>query len=94
MSSPRRRGPILTVIALRAEELERREHDNDGLGVMGHRLRGDDNMKNHAMPLSPQARGEGENYRVNSFIAPSRPSSVSGNMRSENSLRMMVVDSE
>ena len=33
-------------------------------------------------------------YRTSSFIAPSRPSIVIGNMRSENSRRMMVVDSE
>ena len=33
-------------------------------------------------------------YRTSSFIAPSRPSMVIGNMRSENSRRMMVVDSE
>ena len=33
-------------------------------------------------------------YRTSSFIAPSRPSIVIGYMRSENSRRMMVVDSE
>src|ERR1700704_5602596 len=33
-------------------------------------------------------------YRTSSFIAPSRPSIVIGNMRSENSRRMSVVDSE
>ena len=33
-------------------------------------------------------------YRTSSFIAPSRPSMVIGYMRSENSRRMMVVDSE
>ena len=33
-------------------------------------------------------------YRTSSFIAPSRPSIVIGNMRSEKSRRMMVVDSE
>ncbi len=35
-----------------------------------------------------------DNYRTSSFIAASRPSIVIGNMRSENSRRMMVVDSE
>jgi hypothetical protein len=35
-----------------------------------------------------------DNYRTSSFIAASRPSIVIGNMRSENNLRMMVVDSE
>src|SRR3984893_18677967 len=33
-------------------------------------------------------------YRTSSFIAPSRPSIVIGNMRCENSRRMSVVDSE
>ena len=35
-----------------------------------------------------------DSYRTSSFIAPSRPSMVIGNMRCENSRRMMVVDSE
>ena len=40
-------------------------------------------------------RNDGDGvYRTSSFIAPSRPSMVIGNMRSENSRRMMVVDSE
>ena len=67
-------------------------HDNDDLGVMGPGVRRDDDRKNCDAP-SPQER-ERIPYRVSSFIAPSSPSSVSGNMRSENSLRMMVVDSE
>ncbi len=33
-------------------------------------------------------------HRTNSFIAASRPAIVIGNMRCENSRRMMVVDSE
>ncbi|GEM_PF-5445302 len=57
--------------------------DNDGLGVMGPGLRRDDSK------MAP-----GRTYRVNSFIAPSSPSRVSGNMRSENSRRITVVDSE
>src|SRR6476620_6978462 len=35
-----------------------------------------------------------ESYRTSSLIAPSRPSIVIGYMRSDNSRRMMVVDSE